>query len=82
MASNCTQAFARDIFMDKVLAIEAAGYPVILRVHDEIVCEVPESVAAQAEKDIAAIMAAPVSYAPQLPLASSVKVAQSYYDAK
>lgn len=82
VVENITQAFARDIFMDKVLAIETAGYPVVLRVHDEIVCEVPESVAAQAEKDIAAIMATPVPYAPQLPLASSVKVAQSYYDAK
>lgn len=82
MASNCTQAFARDIFMDRVLAIEAAGYPVILRVHDEVVCEVPEHIAAQAEKDIAAIMSSPVPYAPQLPLASSVKTAYSYYDAK
>jgi hypothetical protein len=82
VVENITQAFARDIFMDKVLAIEKAGYPVVLRVHDEVVCEVPEFLAAQAEKDIAAIMAAPVPYAPQLPLASSVKVAQSYYDAK
>jgi len=79
---NITQGLARDIFMDKVLAIENAGYPVVLRVHDEVVCEVPESVAAQAETDIAAIMSSPVPYAPQLPLASQIKTADSYYAVK
>lgn len=82
IASNCTQAYARDIFMHKVLAAEDAGLPVVLRVHDEVVCEVPENDAREAARTLQEIMTAPMPYAPELPLASSVNVAKTYYDAK
>jgi len=39
---NVVQATARDIMAHAVVKLEAAGYPVVLRVHDEVAAEVPD----------------------------------------
>lgn len=39
---NVVQAVARDIMRDAVRRLESAGYPIVLRVHDELAAEVPE----------------------------------------
>lgn len=43
LANNATQATARDIMGDAMPRLEAAGYPIILTVHDEIVTEPDEA---------------------------------------
>lgn len=42
LMENVVQATARDIMREAVPALERAGYPLVLRVHDEIVADVPE----------------------------------------
>ena len=42
LAENATQATARDCLMNGVINIEDAGYPVVMRVHDETVTDSPE----------------------------------------
>ena len=41
LTNNAVQGTARDVLADAMPRLEAAGYPIILSVHDEVVCEVP-----------------------------------------
>lgn len=42
LAENACQSVARDVMFDAMPGIEAAGYEIILRVHDEVPCEAPD----------------------------------------
>ena len=42
LVENIVQAVARDVFMTGMRRAELSGYDVVLRVHDELVCEVPD----------------------------------------
>jgi len=67
---NAVQAIARDVFMAGFAKTEAAGYPVVLRVHDELVCEVPDTPEFHVEH-LSAMMASNPSWAVGLPLAAA-----------
>lgn len=42
LTENIVQATARDIFVEAMLRLEAAGYPIVLHTHDEPCAEVPK----------------------------------------
>jgi DNA polymerase len=73
-----SQGLARDIFSDMMIRVDAAGYPVILHVHDEMVCEVPEEHAEQALSDILKIMHTAPSWIPDIPVAAEGEVLDFY----
>ena len=67
---NCCQSFARDILYDAMPRIEAAGYRIVLHVHDEVVCEAPDSPEFNAEH-LSSLLATPPEYALDMPLAAA-----------
>ncbi len=42
LVENITQATAADCMIDKMIEIDAAGYPLVLTVHDELVADTPK----------------------------------------
>lgn len=78
LTENMSQGFARDIFVDMMLRVDDAGHPVILHVHDEMVCEVPEDTAEEALKDILNIMSTPPEWAPTIPVAAEAHILDLY----
>lgn len=78
LTENLSQGLARDIFSDMMLRVDAAGFPVILHVHDEMVCEVPEAQAEEALAKILEIMHTPPSWIPDIPVAAEGGILDLY----
>ena len=67
---NCCQAVARDVMAENMPAIEAAGYAIVLTVHDEVICEAPDSPDFN-EDHLSDLLAANPPWAPDMPLAAA-----------
>jgi DNA polymerase bacteriophage-type len=65
---NIVSGIARDLLASAMLRLEAAGYPIVLTVHDEVVCEVSEGFGSTEE--FAHIMTRVPAWAPTLPIAA------------
>jgi DNA polymerase bacteriophage-type len=73
---NVVSGIARDLLADAMLRIEAAGYPIILHVHDEIVAEVPEGFGGTEE--FTKLMTRKPAWALELPIAAKAWTGARY----
>ena len=73
LTENVTQAVARDILVDGMLRIDAAGIPLVAHVHDEAISEGKRD-----PKVLTDLMSVSPSWAPDLPLAAKGFVCQRY----
>jgi DNA polymerase len=67
LVENVTQACARDVLAHGLIGAERAGYNPVVHVHDEIICETPDTPAFTAD-GLAAIMSTQPEWAEGLPL--------------
>lgn len=67
---NICQAVARDVMTANMPLIEAAGYQIVLTVHDEVICEAPDSEDFNVTH-LASLLAANPAWAPDMPLAAA-----------
>lgn len=78
LAENLTSATARDVLGDILLRLDAAGYRVVMHVHDEVVVEVSEERAEAAAADIERIMTTPPTWLEGLPLTAETFISPHY----
>ncbi len=74
---NVCQAVARDVMAHNMPAIEARGYSIVLSVHDELICEAPDS-NEFTHTELAIMLAANPPWALGMPLAAAGFEARRY----
>lgn len=75
---NIVQAIARDLLAHSMLELNKENFPIVMHVHDEIVCEVPVFLAEGRLKAMNKIMGKEVPWAVGLPLAADGYVTTFY----
>lgn len=70
LVENWTQALARDVLAHNMPTIEAAGYDIVLTVHDEVLTETPDEPQYNVAH-LSQLMATVPPWAPGLPLAAA-----------
>jgi DNA polymerase bacteriophage-type len=65
---NIVSGIARDLLVEAMFRVEAAGYPIVLHIHDELVCEVPEGFGS--EEELVHLMTRKPAWALELPIAA------------
>jgi len=70
ICENCVQAWARDVLFSRVPDVEEAGYSVLVKIHDELLTETPDT-AEFSHQQLAKIMSTPPEWAADCPLAAA-----------
>ncbi|MDF7824109.1 DNA polymerase [Pontiellaceae bacterium B12227] len=79
LTENLVQATARDVFAEHLLAIQRAGIGrIVFHVHDEVIVEVPESMADQAREQILAIMSTTPEWIAGCPVEAEATIHKHY----
>ncbi|MDC9593535.1 DNA polymerase [Xenorhabdus sp. IM139775] len=69
LVENVTQAAARDVLAGNMPRIEAAGYDIVLTVHDEVLTEAPDTLG-YSHEHLSTLLATNPDWAPDLPLSA------------
>lgn len=72
MLENIVQAICRDVFVETMPRLEAAGYALVMHTHDEFICEVPDGFGSLEE--FLSIITQPPSWGPDLPVAAKARI--------
>ncbi|HDS6443341.1 TPA: DNA polymerase [Klebsiella aerogenes] len=67
LVENVTQAAARDVLAGNMPLIENAGYNIVLTVHDEVICEVPDT-DDYTDAALSSLLSTNPEWAPDIPL--------------
>lgn len=78
LSENIIQAIARDLLADGMRRLDAAGFDIVMHVHDEVVCDIPNSAPDFALEKICDILGEPVPWAKGLILTAEGFIT-SYY---
>jgi DNA polymerase len=70
LVENIVQALARDVLAEGLKKAHRMGFRIVMHIHDEIVTEVPKDSELTVD-DLITCMAAPLSWAPGLPLGAA-----------
>jgi DNA polymerase len=73
---NIVQAVSRDLMVEAIQRLEAGGYPCVLSVHDEIVCEAPLGFGSV--RDFESLMAFPPQWAQGCPIGTEAWQGERY----
>jgi DNA polymerase len=77
LTENVVQAIARDCLGVTMVRLERAGYPIVLHIHDECICEVPEG-GSKTLEEVQKIFATPIPFAKDMPLKGAGYVTKYY----
>jgi DNA polymerase bacteriophage-type len=80
VAENATQALCRDIFVEAMQRLEAAGYTIVAHSHDEVICEVPDDFGDYDE--FIRLITTASGWAPDFPIAAKGRIAERWIEAK
>ncbi|HEN4881676.1 DNA polymerase [Klebsiella pneumoniae] len=67
LVENVTQAAARDVLAGNMPLIEDAGYSIVLTVHDEVICEAPDT-DDYTDAALSSLLSTNPTWAPDIPL--------------
>jgi hypothetical protein len=76
LCENVVSGIARDLLAGALQRLEAAGYPVTLHIHDEVVCELPDGFGSLEE--FHSLLTALPDWAAGLPVAAKVREGQRF----